>query len=229
MKHIILIVSFAILCSSCEGMFDGIYDEAPADNEFSEGFHGTAAQNQWQLQIDATGYDEWIYINLHNRSTERMPIPTTLSGEWDGQSGLTYQQVEGECYTKLKEVATDPQPEPESWDLAIHHFDVKTNGGKVAIAGTDNFVADIWTDHHVITDLREMMGFRIGYQNSHVNTLLSSWVKMDFSTPPPVYTASGETYILKMSDGTCASLYLRSYISPRGTKGYLTIDIIYPL
>ena len=51
---------------------------------------------------------------------------------------------------------------------------------------------------------------------------------MDFSTPPPVYSASQRVYVLRMKDGTHAALRLVSYMSDRGTKGYLTIDVKYP-
>ena len=59
-------------------------------------------------------------------------------------------------------------------------------------------------------------------------TVLSRWVTMDFSTPPPVYSASQRVYVLRMKDGTHAALRLVSYMSDRGTKGYLTIDVKYP-
>lgn len=225
----IILFCLVLILSSCEGIFDNIYDEVPTDDVFSEGFHRGSTESRWTLQLDATSYDEWIYVDLHHQTLERHPIPRALTGEWDGWSGITYQQVEGSTFTKLSAMQTDTQTEPDEWDLSIHHFDVKTNGGAVALAGTDAFIADEWTDNQVIVDMREMMGYRIGYQNSSVNRLLTSWVTMDFSTPPPTYSASGATYILKMKDDTKASIKLRSYMSERGTKGFLTIDIVYPL
>lgn len=221
----IIFFSLALLLSGCEGILDTIYDEAPADDVFSEGFHRGATENQWTLQVVATSYDEWVYVDVHRQTLERHPIPRELTGSWDGRSGLTYQLVEGSQWTKLSDLMTDAQTEPEEWDFAIHHFDVKTNGGAVARVGSETYTEDEWTDNQVIVDMREMMGYRIGYQNSFVNRLLSSWVTMDFSTPPPTYAASGDTYILKMKDGTKATMRLRSYMSERGTKGFLTIDI----
>jgi len=242
-RHIFCLIAwFAILfLSSCSGIFDDIYDEAPADSTFQEGFHTTEA-NTFTLQLNATSYDEWIYISLADRTIERISIPTELTGSWDGRSAKVYQLVEGDRYTELDYIPTDAQEEPDRWDFAIHHFDVKTNGAEAAespwteisqvnktTAASLDFVADKWSDHQVITDLREMMGFKIGYQNSKVNPAISSWVSMDFSTPPPVYSATGRVYLLRLASGELAALKMRSYMSEAGTKGFLTIDIAYPL
>ncbi|MCF0220640.1 MAG: HmuY family protein [Muribaculaceae bacterium] len=226
---ITLATVIVILLPGCEGILGGIYDLAESDNTFGEGFHQGASPNRCTLQIDATSYDEWIYIDLHTKKIQRMPIPKTLNEEWDGISGLTYQLVEGTSYTQLTSINTDCQPQPDDWDFAIHHFDVKTNNGAAANTVDSIFYADEWTNNQVIVDMREMMGMKIGYQRSLVNKTLSSWVTMDISSPPPVYSASGDTYILKMQDGGQAQMRLESYISPKGTKGFLTIDIVYPL
>lgn len=232
-----------LLLTACEGVFDEIYDLPVSDTSFEEGFHDSTRQSQKVLTLDATNYSEWIFVDLHSKAIERMPIPVaeTETGEWDGRSGLTYQLVDGSRFTKLDSVATAPQPEPEEWDLAFHHFDVRTNGGLAAElpdVSLDNacsadfnslaWTADVWSDHDVIVDLKEMMGFKIGYQNSYVNTVISGWVKMDISTPPPIYSATGSTYVVKFRDGSVGAFKLRDYFSPSGTKGYLTIDFIYP-
>lgn len=242
-RHIFLLaaLAYALCLSSCTGIFDDIYDDVPADSAFEEGFHPSEA-NTFTLQIDATSYDQWIYINLADRALERIDIPKMLTGAWDGRSALVYQLVEGDRYTELDYIPTDTQAEPDRWDFAIHHFDVKTNGGEAAetpwteISQTANakesnldFVPDEWSDRHVITDLREMMGFKIGYQNSKVNPVLTGWVTMDFSTPPPIYSATGRVYVLRLASGELAALKMRSYMSDSGTKGFLTIDIAYPL
>ena len=239
--HISAIFAWVAGLSSCSRILDVIYDDAQPDSTFEEGFHGTESTS-FTLRLDATSYDNWIYINLADRSIERMPIPSTITGRWDGRSALVYQLVEGDRYTELDYIPTDTQAEPAHWDFAIHHFDVKTNGAEVAetpwsdlgnvdksaIASLD-FKADEWNDHQVITDLREMMGFKIGYQNSKVNPALTRWVTMDFSTPPPVYSATGRVYIMRMPSGELAALKMRSYMSETGTKGFLTIDITDPL
>jgi hypothetical protein len=73
-----------------------------------------------------------------------------------------------------------------------------------------------------------MFDYNIWYQASPVNLVLSDWVRMDFSTPPPKYEASRRVYLLRMQDGTVAALHMKSYMSEAGTKGILTIDVKYP-
>lgn len=224
----LLITLLAILSASCEGILDGIYDEVPEVSSFNEGFHVSGIPNHLTLQLDATSYDEWIYVDLHTQTIERKPIPRTLTNTWDGKSGLTYQQLEGNQFTPLSFKPTDVQEEPISWDLAIHHFDVRTNGGRASCEGSAA-QTDVWSDHQAIVDMKEMMAYRIGYQNTMINPVLSSWITMDISSPPPTYTASGKTYVLEMADGSKAQIKLISYFNDRGVKGYLTIDIVYPL
>ena len=233
--------------TSCEGIFDGIYDEPPMDLSFNEGFRPSsgagAAPNRFVLMLQATEYDEWIYVNLHDRTLERHPVPTALTGAWDGRSGWTYNEVKGTQFTPYKTVKTDAQIDAKVWDLAVHHFDVKTNGGEVfetpyhslqelpassKAFDHETFTKDVWSTTHAIVDLKEMMGFRVGYQNTLINVPLTGWVTMDFSNPPPVYSTSDKVYLLRMTDGSCAALRLLSYMSEAGTKGFLTVDVIYP-
>ena len=247
---ILFVASSLLSTASCEGLFEGIYDEPtpPAlSDSLDEGFlpyHGTGASaNRYVLKLTATEYDEWIYVDLHQRKLERKPIPMQLTGAWDGRSGLTYNEVKGTQFTPFKTIQTDPQQDAEHWDFAVHHFDVKTNGGsalettfgsldELLASGTtykdDEFTPDAWSTTQAIVDLKEMMGFRVGYQNTLINAPMTRWVTMDFSNPPPVYSSSDKAYILRLSDGSRAALRLLSYMNEVGIKGYLTVDVIYP-
>ena len=234
--------------TACHGIFNDIYDDAPADTDFSEGYHPGLRADHCVLMLDATNYQEWIYLNLNDLTIERRDIPTPIYSELqttdniNGDShnpGVSYYLVEGTKYTLLSYQPSPPQTDPEHWDIAIHHFDVRTNGGCVAqVAESDifkaadidflnlDYTADEPTTHQVIVDLKEMMGFKIGFQNIPVNMVFTTWATMDFSTPPPTYATSGDTYFLRTADGRHFAIRMRDYISPRGTKGYLTIDLI---
>lgn len=224
-------------------MFDGIYDEPVRDEALQMGFNSTAQEGRYTLILDARKYDEWIYLDLHRIAIERHPIPATLTGEWDGKSVWARYNVQGSRYTLLEERQVDTQAEPEQWDLALHHFDVRTNGGSVLQTGytsidalpqsaanfaSEEFRPDEWTRHQCIVDFSGMFDYNIWYQASPVNLVLSDWVRMDFSTPPPKYEASRRVYLLRMQDGTVAALHMKSYMSEAGTKGILTIDVKYP-
>lgn len=233
-----------LLPLSCDGILGQIYDEPVPDQTFAEGFRPSeTSPHRFTLMLQATEYGEWIYVDLHQRRLERKPIPAVLTGEWDGRSGWTYNEVKGDRFTPYKWIKTDAQTDAEQWDFAVHHFDVKTNGGEVLetsyasidqlpaesrVFSNEHFTRDVWSTTHAIVDLKEMMGFRVGYQNSMINELLSRWVVMDFSTPPPVYTTSDKVYLLRLKDGSCAALRLLSYMSEGGSKGFLTVDVLYP-
>ena len=232
-----------VLLAGCNGIFDGIYDEPVRDEALQLGFNPVAEEGRYTLVMDARNYDEWIYMDLHRLTLEKRDIPTTLTGEWDGKSVWARCNVQGSRYTLLEERQVDTQPEPEEWDLAIHHFDVRTNGGQVLQTGytsvddlpensasfaSEGFRLDEWTSHQCIVDFSGMFDYNIWYQASPVNLVLSDWVRMDFSTPPPKYEASRRVYLLRMQDGTVAALHMKSYMSEAGTKGILTIDVKYP-
>ena len=224
-------------------MFDGIYDETVRDEALQMGFNPTVQEGRYTLILDARKYDEWIYLDLHRLAIERHSILATLTGEWDGKSVWARYNVQGSRYTLLEERQVDTQAEPEQWDLALHHFDVRTNGGSVLQTGytsvdalpqsaanfaSEEFRPDEWTRHQCIVDFSGMFDYNIWYQASPVNLVLSDWVRMDFSTPPPKYEASRRVYLLRMQDGTVAALHMKSYMSEAGTKGILTIDVKYP-
>lgn len=242
--EILLAVCVAVvLLTGCSGLFDGIYDSPVPDDAIEQGFVVQEGDGRYTLFLDARDYDEWMFVDLHRLTVESRPIPTELTGQWDGVSMWYRYNVQGTRYNLLEDRRVDAQEEPECWDFAIHHFDVRTNGGMVLatdytsvdalpVCSADlplgDFVPDRWTRHQCIVDFSGMFDRNIWYQASMVNTVLTEWVRMDFSTPPPKYEASRRVYILRMSDGTMAALHMKSYMSEAGTKGFLTIDIIYP-
>lgn len=133
-------------------------------------------------------------------------------------------------------------PEPEHWDIAIHHYDAKTNGGAAALTDatslqailkgepytTGQFVPDVWTIDKIAIDLSDMLSGIIVYQGSDYNPVLSSWMSVDINIMPPIYKYSGHVVAVRLSDGSEALLRLASYANIAGAKGYLTIQYIYP-
>lgn len=129
-------------------------------------------------------------------------------------------------------------PEPAAWDIAIHRYDAKTNGGAALETGATGFnspaitlgefVADTWTTETIITDMSTMMDGYLSYVESDYNAELSKWLNVDKSTMPPIYTPSNKVYLVRLADGTYAALRLDNYMDPSGVKGYMTISYIYP-
>lgn len=213
---ILLPVGAALLSlPSCNGLFEGIYDEPVAASEF--GFTKVEqATSSGTIYIDATSYTKWTYIDFDTYS-----IDTTLIAEDGSESGNVM----------------------EGWDLAVHRYDTKTNGGSVLeteytsldefrVSGRipeGEYVEDIWTEDRITIDMSQMMNGVILYAPSWYNPELSKWLNVDTSTMPPVYTMSGRVYVLKTQDGKAAALQLNNYMNDSKVKGFMTIDYIYPV
>ncbi len=132
---------------------------------------------------------------------------------------------------------------PQAWDFAIHRYDTKTNGGKVAetdctelektpaptLIPESDFVTDIWTENKITVDMSGMMQGNILYAPDYYNACLSQWLDVDTSSMPPSYTLSGKVYVLRLTDGTYAALQLVNFMNDAAIKGYMTINYIYPI
>ncbi|MCD8301636.1 MAG: HmuY family protein [Prevotellaceae bacterium] len=165
------------------------------------------------VYIDATSYTQWITVDFHTLTLDTIPIAT------DGSF-------------------TDP----EEWDIAIHRWDARTNGGSVletdytdldelaaaTAMPTGTYVEDIWTTEQIIIDMSQMMSGIFGYADSYYNAELSKWINVDLTSMPPTYTPSYKVYLVKLKDGTTVALRLSNYTNTLGVKGYLTIDYLYP-
>ena len=130
---------------------------------------------------------------------------------------------------------------PQNWDIAVHRYDVKTNGAKVVETNYSDFdqaitatideadlVGDIWTTNQIVIDMSTMMDGYLGYTESSYNPELSKWLNVDTSTMPPIYTPSGKVYIVYLSDGTRAGVKLLNFMNDLQVKGYMTIQYMYP-
>ena len=242
-----LLTLFLCLLCSCNGIMSDIYD-SPDDVSTGDiifGFNGSPDATRYILKLNATGFSQWIYVDLHNKALTVKGIPDTLSlsGEWDGKTRWELDSVRGAKYMFKRDIPVATQEDAERWDFAIHHFDVRTNNGAVyetpyssiddAMANADAIKAaaytpDEWMPHQCIADLTYMMSWNIWHISSYVNPVMTRWVTMDFSTPPPKYAVTNRVYAMRMSDGTYAALFLDKYYDTNGQKGILTIDVKYP-
>ena len=132
-------------------------------------------------------------------------------------------------------------PAPQQWDIAIHHYDAKTNGGEAASTNTNSFETilsgrnykigpyqpDVWTVDKIAIDLSDMLSGKIVYLESDYNPVLSSWMSVDINQMPPDYHYSGHIISLLLPDGSQAFLRMASYANQLGAKGFLTLQYLY--
>jgi hypothetical protein len=196
------------------------------------------------LLSSCKGLFDDIYDNVTNDVVSEYGF-TKLSS--DVEVGTIY--VDASSYTKwiyldFSEHRADSvsvfDEAPQNWDLAIHRYDAKTNGGVVAETDVEDFsllptakigeyVSDTFTTSKIVTDMSTMMDGYLSYVESDYNSLLSQWLNVDTSNMPPTYTLSNKIYILKLADGSKAALKLENYMNDAAVKGYMTIRYMYPV
>lgn len=204
------IVSF----SACNGILEGIYDEPQEEETKEYGFITVDSENHsGTVYINATDYMRWTYIDFHSLTIDSLQIDT---------------------------LAGHVQQDPADWDIAIHRYDVRTNGGAVLETGSTGFTAlqnaskmpegtyveDEWSK--VTVDMSHMMEGYLVYSECYLNPELCKWLNVDTSSMPPTYTPSNKVYMVRLKDSTYAAVRLSNYMNASGVKGYMTIDYIYP-
>ena len=138
---------------------------------------------------------------------------------------------------------TEAQTAPANWTFAVHRNNVRTNKGAVyetTYTSMDQlpetsesfhektFTQDEWSENEVWDSQKNMLDCYVPSQGIEINKVLSSWLTMDIPPMPPSYTHNNHVFILRLQDGTYAALQLANYMSPKGTKCYLTINYKYP-
>ena len=249
-SKLLTFTQFTLLLSSlsaCHGILDDLYDKPSDDVVLKEG----------QLYVDASSWTDWYYLDLTDVKKEfvRKEIPTEAvdaqhyaSPPLSGTGGLyTYwYDVFGEGLSKHEFrsfTSTETQADPESWHIAVHRNNVRTNGGAVyetSYTSMDDlpesseafadatFTEDEWNELDVWTVQTQMLQGLIGNQGIPINPVLSSWLKVSLPPIPPTFTLNNHVFIVHFKDGTYAALQLENYQSPSGTKCCLTINYKYP-
>lgn len=202
-----IILGATMSLSACNGIFENIYDD-PIETEME------IKENKFS-QVKTVEYTEWAYIDLSARK-------------------VTTVQIGEEYESQI----------PEEWDFAIHRYDIKTNGGaafQTSYTSIDDFIAagklpeaekfveDEWTTNKIAIDMSGMMEGNIVYTDSYYNATLSSWLNVDTSTMPPIYTMSSQVYLLRLEDNTYAAIRFTNYTNAKGIKGYIDFDFSYPI
>ena len=198
------------LLAGCNGLLDGLYDEVDPDATPEFGF----------VKQDSDGRGGTIYLNV--------------------QSYKHWYMLDFHHRTLDSVNIEYHMSEPNDWDLALHHYDVKTNGGTAAespFSSVDEvdvsrldalaFCADV--DDSVIVDMSTMMDGYVGKAPSPVNPVLSQWLNVDTREMPPIYTLSKKIYIARFADGSQAALLFSNFMNEASQKGFATIRYRYPL
>ena len=252
-----LIFAAAILFTSCEGIFQGIYDVSPAETKVKAG----------QFFVDASSWDDWLFLDfkaLHDSlqkdasfnpsdAVARYPVPTEessedLSDDNPDASGIYVYWYDvfgaGTANRSFQRfIPTRQQDEPPTWSVAFHRNNVRTNGAAVfkteytqmndlpessAFFIGNPFAEDEWNETDVWVRREQMLNGIIGSQGIKVNSVLSSWLTVEIPPMPPAFVRDSHVFIVRLPDGTSAAMQLENYQNDKGVKCMLTINYIYP-
>lgn len=204
---IISSVALLLLTASCNGIYDGLYDEPDGSAALGYGFRTPGSDGIGEIQIDARDYTHWCLIDLHRQTVDTLSVYATS------------------C--------------PDTWDLAIHRYDVKTHGGAATTIDGDLLSVDSdadrsWTlqpdtDGTVVVDMSTMMEGYVTRIPATINRVLSGWISVDTTIMPPIYSLSGKVYLVRLADSSLAALQFTSYMDDRAVRGIVTIRYRYPL
>lgn len=204
------LVTTLLTAIGCNGIFGGIYDEVDA----------------------ATGSTYGFIEQDHDRRGGTIFVDAQSYEHW------FYLDFHNHILDSSNIIHGDS--EPPQWDIALHRYDVKTNGGEAAetqyndvddvyLPNTEtlDYEADIYDS--VVVDMSTMMQGYLGRCASPVNRVLSRWLNVNTSEMPPIYTLSHKVYIVRFADRTRAALLFSNYMNEASQKGYITIKYRYPL
>lgn len=256
----IAIVLFIGALASCEGTFDWVYDTPPAEDK-PQSVAG-------QFYVDASDWQKWHYLDLPKSTAEvsldnqhdvsddivSYDIPLSPTGETEMERGshqrtgqyMYYFDVFNEGISKNhfhNFTPTEPQPEPESWTIAIHRNNVRTNScwayettltdieqaTRQLCEAVSDWREDEWSENEVWDDQSTMLSCYVPSQGIAINHVLSSWLTMKIPPMPPSFVLNNHVMLIRLRDGTYGALQLVDYLSPTNKKCCLTVKYKYPL
>ncbi|MDE5610670.1 MAG: HmuY family protein [Odoribacter sp.] len=166
-------------------------------------FAGCSDDDEKKIEGEATvmadEYDEWTYFNFVTGDTAVLTIQKKAVGD-----SYTYE-VDAEAEKAL------------SWDIAVHKYNIRTNGGLVKELNTENFdavtLADVLADEEemvadtegsVMADMSNMMSGFVGYQYVKLNKELGHWViaTPTGTMPPYTYELNKNVFVVKVNGKT---------------------------
>ncbi|MDY5968573.1 MAG: HmuY family protein [Bacteroidales bacterium] len=138
---------------------------------------------------------------------------------------------------------------PADWDIALHRYDVRTNGSAAIETAYSNleelrmaarngtyrmppdtaWQKDTWDS--IIVDMSTMQQGYLTSAPARINKVLCNWLNVNLGSMPPTYTPSGRVYLVRLNGGAVAALRFVGYANPNehNAKGYISFNYIYPL
>lgn len=127
-----------------------------------------------------------------------------------------------------------------SWDIAFHRGDVRLNGGASG-KGNGEALNTNKTDWSAVTEapasgyIKDQVGkVTIAFtgagteeEDQPFSQTASTWITIDTSNPPPVYTYHNYIYVVKAADGKYVKLWIYDYKDAKAAAGSVSFRYQY--
>lgn len=220
LNKILAMAAIALVAVSCS-------DNDEPENGGNGNNDNQAAKGE--LLVKTADYTVWTYINLKTGETTTATVP----GPWWYCGSEDKENPENSIPAKF----VDPEIKgqiPAEWDIAVHYYEVRTNGTEAAKTSftkfedvkslpTEGWVADESfkaEDAKMYVDMSGMMKGVIGYGPGTVNPSLCKWVTKTptGSMPPYKYTVEENIFVVKCKNGAWAKIKFLDRLDEDGKK-----------
>lgn len=202
--------------------------------EFEGSISGDDSEFTVTLSIDTLDYSytghftgSRKYEEFISSVKEQFTIDATAYTDW-----VYFSFEEGNVVS-----VSDPENDL-NWDIALHRYDVKTNGGvsgkgkggaiitkytslegmqKIPVAG---YVED--TKAEINTS-----GMPPVYTEASINIELSKWMNLDTNIMPPLYDMQEVVFVVRTANGKYAKVLFTDYSNSDNVKGHITFSYEY--
>ncbi len=158
------------------------------------------------LTVDATSYDNWVYVDFATGKTVTHSVK---------------ENIDEKSF---------------AWDIAIHRYDVRTNGcsakateftslDSIRSIPTGAYLFDV--QDSIIIDMSGMAGGSVKYMSTKLNKVLSSWLTVDMSKMPPTFTMSKVVYVISTADKKAVKILFTDFANKENKKGYISFSYQY--
>jgi hypothetical protein len=216
---------------------------APAATAGNYTISGSAtSSNLLYSALDFSGTIDGKKVNLTITLTiDAMPAPLVVTFEGSQNRGTV--TIDAADYTRWVyfsfekgEVVTVTDPANDlSWDIALHRYDVKTNGGASG-NGQGAALQTEFTTFNAITTIPagvytedveaeiNLSGMPPVYTTGSKNAVLATWVTMDLSVMPPPTVLSKVVYIVRSAAGKHVKVLFTDNTNDEGVTGHVTFS-----
>ncbi len=158
--------------------------------------------------------------------------PTTLTVDATAYDKWAYVSFVQGKVVEISDYKTDL-----SWDMALHRYDVRLNGGEAG-KGKGAALKTTYTELSAVTSIPAsgyitdvMDSISLSMPPTHdyqpVNHEASKWMVLNTTSMPPSYALSDNVFIFKTAEGKHVKIKFIDYINAEDVKAHIKFTYVY--